>query len=85
MGRQFRQLCSDLFECKTDSLCENDESDPTQNRPWVASLAAPSALGGDQSAFLVETKRRSCDPTPPRHFTDEKQVTHAEESITVRA
>jgi len=85
MGRQFRQLCSDLFECKTDSLCENDESNPTQNRPWVASLATASPLGGDQSAFLVETKRRSCDPTPPRHFTDEKQVTHTEKAIIIRA
>ena len=84
MGRQFRQLCSDLIECQTDSLRENDESDPTQNRPGITPLSAAGPLGRDESALLVEAERRGCDPAPPRHFTDKKQVTHAEESSAIR-
>jgi hypothetical protein len=78
MGRQLRQLRSDLVECETDSLRKNDESDPSQDSSGIASLTTPSPLGGDQSTFLVKAKRGGCDPAATRHFTDQEQVVHAQ-------
>jgi hypothetical protein len=83
MRRQLRQLGPDLVESQTDSLCEDDEGNPSQNRSWIAALTAAGTLGRDESALLVETKRRGGNAAATRHFADQEQVIHAEKSTAI--
>ena len=56
--RQLGELCADLVERQPDVLCEDDERDPPEYRPRVATMAQAFALGVDQATLLVEAERR---------------------------
>ena len=55
--RKLRKLRADLLEREPDALGEDDESDPTEDWPWIAAVPGPCPLGADEALLLVEAKR----------------------------
>lgn len=56
-SRQLLQLPGDLFEAHANSLGEDDEGDPPEDRPRITPMTGTGPLGLDETLLLVETKR----------------------------
>jgi hypothetical protein len=81
MRRQLRQLNSDFIESQADPLCENDERDPAQDCPGIASLSAAGALGRDQPTLLVKPERGGCHSASASDLSDQQQIIHLAKCI----
>jgi hypothetical protein len=74
--RELGQFRTDLLECQADSLCEDDERDAANNGARVAPVPGAGALRVDEPLFLVEAKRRGCDPAPLGYLSDGQDFLH---------
>ena len=75
-GRKLGELAADLLERQPDALGEDDEGDPAQHRPRVATVARTCPLGADQSSLLVEAKRRRGHAAAACDLADREQAGH---------
>jgi hypothetical protein len=64
--RQLDKFRADLVERQPHPLGENDERDPSEHGPRVATVTRAGPFGRDQPSLLVEAERRSRCAARPR-------------------
>ena len=74
MGRELRELNSDLFERQSDPLREDDEGDAAEYGAWKAPVARVGSLRAYEASLLVEAEGGSSDAASARDLTDSQQV-----------
>jgi hypothetical protein len=75
--RQLDKFRADLVERPPDPLGEDDERDPSEHGPRVATVTRAGPFGRDQPSLLVEAERRSRHAAAPRDLADREQGEHA--------
>src|SRR5690606_36414691 len=77
VARQLAQLARDVLQTQSDSLCENDESDPAQRRARIAPMPGRIALGVNEPHLLVEAQRRGGNAAALGKLADRELLVHA--------